>query len=130
MVKSMKKTKIKPKPQIKEKPDNKKILNKIILSLLFIAIIVTVIIIFKIKPSQNFDTSTTVSTLDTQYIIVKNKEGNKEFNVLRDDLARIVGTAKESVIRMLTEFKEDGYIDIIDGAITIKNKPKLESLMG
>ncbi len=63
-------------------------------------------------------------------LLLSEKEGNKEFNVLRDDLARIVGTAKESVIRMLTEFKEDGYIDIIDGAITIKNKPKLESLMG
>ena len=63
-------------------------------------------------------------------LLLSEKEGNNEFNVLRDDLARIVGTAKESVIRMLTEFKEDGYIDIIDGAITIKNKPKLESLMG
>jgi len=88
----MKKTKIKPKPQIKEKPDNKKILNKIILSLLFIAIIVTVIIIFKIKPSQNFDTSTTVSTLDTQYIIVKNKEGNKEFKLpIRPAMAKSLG---------------------------------------
>jgi CRP-like cAMP-binding protein len=40
-----------------------------------------------------------------------------EINVLRDDLARMVGTAKESVIRILTEFKNDNWIDIKDGTI-------------
>lgn len=64
-------------------------------------------------------------------LLLHDKEGNKsEFNILRDDLARIVGTAKESVIRMLTEFKEDGYIEITDGAITIKNRQKLEHMPG
>ena len=36
------------------------------------------------------------------------KVGQSQIIILRDDLARIVGTAKESVIRMLTEFKTDG----------------------
>ncbi|MBK7870653.1 MAG: response regulator [Saprospiraceae bacterium] len=63
-------------------------------------------------------------------LLLHDKEGKNEFNILRDDLARIVGTAKESVIRMLTEFKEDGYIDITDGAIIIKNRPKLEHMPG
>ncbi len=63
-------------------------------------------------------------------LLLHDKEGKNEFNILRDDLARIVGTAKESVIRMLTEFKEDGYIDITDGAITIKNRQKLEFMPG
>ncbi|MDX1942001.1 MAG: response regulator [Saprospiraceae bacterium] len=63
-------------------------------------------------------------------LLLHNKEGKNEFNILRDDLARIVGTAKESVIRMLTEFKEDGYIDITDGAIIIKNRQKLEHMPG
>ena len=58
------------------------------------------------------------------------KEGKEEISILRDDLARIVGTAKESVIRMLTEFKQDGYIDIIDGVIHIRNKTKLEHMPG
>lgn len=31
---------------------------------------------------------------------------------------------------MLTEFKEDGYIEINDGAIVLKNKHKLENLPG
>ena len=63
-------------------------------------------------------------------LLLSDKEGEGEINILRDDLARIVGTAKESVIRMLTEFKEDGYIEILDGAIVIKNRGKLENLPG
>jgi DNA-binding response OmpR family regulator len=63
-------------------------------------------------------------------LLLSDKESDKEINILRDDLARIVGTAKESVIRMLTEFKEDGYIDITDGTILIKNRQKLENLPG
>ncbi len=58
------------------------------------------------------------------------KEAKQDIQILRDDLARIVGTAKESVIRMLTEFREDGYIDIIDGNIIIKEPEKLERLPG
>jgi len=63
-------------------------------------------------------------------LLLGEKEGKKEINILRDDLARIVGTAKESVIRMLTEFKSDGYIDIVDGTITIKDSRKLANLPG
>lgn len=63
-------------------------------------------------------------------IYLSEKEGKTEISILRDDLARIVGTAKESVIRMLTEFKHDGYIDIIDGVIHIKDQQKLENMPG
>lgn len=59
------------------------------------------------------------------------KEGKeKEIAILRDDLARLVGTAKESVIRMLTEFKETGYIKINGGLITVMNISKLRDLNG
>lgn len=61
-------------------------------------------------------------------LFLSEKEGKNEINILRDDLARIVGTAKESVIRMLTEFKNDGYIDIVEGSITIKDRQKLVNL--
>jgi CRP-like cAMP-binding protein len=61
-------------------------------------------------------------------IFLSEKEEKEDISILRDDLARIVGTAKESVIRMLTEFKMDGYIDIIDGVIHIKDKEKLQNL--
>lgn len=61
-------------------------------------------------------------------IYLSEKEEKEDISILRDDLARIVGTAKESVIRMLTEFKVDGYIDIVDGVIHIKDKQKLKNL--
>ena len=34
-----------------------------------------------------------------------------EINISRDDLASIVGTARESVVRILTEFKEGGILE-------------------
>ncbi len=58
------------------------------------------------------------------------QEGIEEIKILREDLARIVGTAKESVIRMLSEFKEDGYIDIREGLISIEKEEELARLVG
>ena len=42
-----------------------------------------------------------------------------EISVSRDELASIVGTATESVIRILSEFKSDGYISSKGSLITI-----------
>jgi len=58
------------------------------------------------------------------------KEGKAKIHILRDDLARLVGTAKESVIRMLTEFKEDGYIELREGGIVVLDRGKLENMPG
>lgn len=63
-------------------------------------------------------------------LTVEEREGSRQFSILRDDLARIVGTAKESVIRMLTEFKNDGYIDIRKGEIVIINEEGLKDMPG
>jgi CRP-like cAMP-binding protein/CheY-like chemotaxis protein len=49
-------------------------------------------------------------------------------NVSREDLANIVGTATETVIRTLSDFKEDKYIEISGGTITIINYEKLLQL--
>ncbi|HLP12371.1 MAG TPA: response regulator [Flavobacteriales bacterium] len=58
------------------------------------------------------------------------KEGEQKFtmNVSREDLANIVGTATETVIRTLSEFKEDKYIEVAGGSITILNYDKLANL--
>lgn len=53
------------------------------------------------------------------------KEGKTQFSILRDDLAGLVGTAKESVIRTLTDFKQEKLIDIQNGTITILNVNRL-----
>ncbi len=57
------------------------------------------------------------------------EQGQETIVILREDLANIVGTAKESVIRTLTEFKNDGYIKIVDGGgIVVLDRKKLSSM--
>ncbi|MFK7806406.1 MAG: response regulator [Saprospiraceae bacterium] len=56
------------------------------------------------------------------------EEGKEQIVILRDDLAGMVGTAKESVIRTLTDFKHEGLVDIKQGVITVLNRQKLADL--
>ncbi len=62
----------------------------------------------------------------------KYKNGNDEkfpISITRDNLASIAGTAIESLIRTLGDFKHEQLIDINEGVITILNKKKLENLL-
>ncbi len=54
---------------------------------------------------------------------------NFVINITRDNLATIAGTAIESLIRTLGDFKHEKLIDINDGVITILNQNKLENLV-
>jgi len=59
------------------------------------------------------------------------KKGNDtsfSMHVSREDLANMVGTATETVIRTLSDFKEDGFIEISGGTITILDYGKLSKL--
>ncbi len=58
------------------------------------------------------------------------KEGDQKFsmNVSREDLANLVGTATETVIRTLSDFKEENYVEVSGGTITILNYDKLAQL--
>jgi len=50
--------------------------------------------------------------------------------ISRENLATIAGTAKESLIRTLSDFRVERLIDILkDGSITITNQKKLEQLV-
>ncbi len=50
-------------------------------------------------------------------------------DISRDNLASIAGTATESLIRTLSDFKSEKLIEIKDGAISILNEKKLENLL-
>lgn len=59
-----------------------------------------------------------------------NKDGQKnliEFS--REDIAQYVGTATESLIRTLSDFKSEKLIDIKSGKISITNLGKLKNLL-
>lgn len=49
-------------------------------------------------------------------------------NITRDDLANIVGTATESLIRTLSDFKDEGLVSVNGGKITIANLEKLRKV--
>lgn len=57
-------------------------------------------------------------------------EGEEEvsFEVARADLASMVGTATESVIRVLSEFKKDNLIEVSGSEIKIKEPEKLRQI--
>ena len=59
-----------------------------------------------------------------------NKDGHKsliEFS--REDIAQYVGTATESLIRTLSDFKSEKLIDIKSGKISITNLDRLKNLL-
>ena len=57
-----------------------------------------------------------------------NQQRDTSIKILREDLANIVGTAKESVIRTLSDFKSEGLINIQNGKIYILQKEKLMTM--
>jgi CRP-like cAMP-binding protein len=50
-------------------------------------------------------------------------------DISREDIAQYVGTATESLIRTLSDFKSEKLIDIRDGKIRISDLQKLENLL-
>lgn len=48
--------------------------------------------------------------------------------IMRQDLAQLIGTAKETLIRTISDFKDEGLIAIKDNAIIILKEDKLRNL--
>jgi CRP/FNR family cyclic AMP-dependent transcriptional regulator len=62
----------------------------------------------------------------------KYKKPNEEIfsiHISREDLANIAGTATESLIRTLSDFKGEKLIDIRDGNILLLNEKKLSAML-
>lgn len=57
-----------------------------------------------------------------------NQDKNFSISISREDLANIVGTATESLIRTLSDFKEEKLVEIKGSNITITNVDKLKTL--
>jgi hypothetical protein len=67
-------------------------------------------------------------------VVLKNKYHTSDadkfkIDISRENLATIAGTATESLIRTLSDFKSEKLIDIKDGYITITNDKKLEGMI-
>jgi CRP-like cAMP-binding protein len=53
---------------------------------------------------------------------------NEPINLSREDLANFVGTATETLIRLLKEFKDEGVIATETRKITVIDVKKLENI--
>lgn len=58
----------------------------------------------------------------------KDSPGSVKFSIHRDDLASIIGTATESAIRMLSEFRRENWVKIEGGKIEIVDINKLRNV--
>ena len=65
-------------------------------------------------------------TLKEKY---KDHPGEFHIHLSRENLAAVAGTATESLIRTLTDFKTERLIDIKDGRITIVDVDKLQGMV-
>ena len=54
---------------------------------------------------------------------------SKAIEISREDIAHYIGTATESLIRTLSDFKSEKLIEIRDGKILISNLEKLRNLL-
>ena len=59
----------------------------------------------------------------------KSPTDNPRLEISREDLAQIVGTATESLIRTLSDFKSEKLIDIRDGKVFIVDEEKLKNML-
>jgi len=71
-----------------------------------------------------------IGLLEVQQKYKKSPDINPSLDISWEDLAQLVGTATESLIRTLSEFKSDKLIDIKDGKIKIIQEAKLKNLTG
>lgn len=69
--------------------------------------------------------ATTLLMLKNSYGIDGDEKTEIDIALTREDLAKIVGTATETLIRLLSDFKKDGLIDLSGKKITILEERKL-----
>lgn len=58
----------------------------------------------------------------------KNQDGSLHIQLSREELAGMIGTATESCIRLLSELKKSGVIDLIGKKITVVDRNKLKRM--
>ncbi|MFY0688361.1 MAG: response regulator [Cyclobacteriaceae bacterium] len=68
-------------------------------------------------------------TAEALITLYEKYDHKSEISVSRDDLAHMVGTATESVIRVLSDFKDEEVIEIQSGKIRVLSEEKLNQIV-
>ena len=58
-----------------------------------------------------------------------NEDKTLKIQLSREELSGIIGTATESCIRLLSDFKKEGFIDLIGKKISIENERELRRMI-
>lgn len=58
----------------------------------------------------------------------KNEDGTLCTQLTREELAGMIGTATESCIRLLSEFKKNGWIELVGKKIALKDRVQLKKI--
>ena len=53
---------------------------------------------------------------------------SENINISRQDISNLVGTATESVIRVMSDLRDEGIIDIVSGKVKVLDNEKLEAI--
>jgi CheY-like chemotaxis protein len=67
--------------------------------------------------------------VDINHKYNKDKTTHNSIDISREDIAQYVGTATESLIRTLSDFKSEKLVEIKEGKIRVLNAEKLENLL-
>lgn len=59
----------------------------------------------------------------------KTPQDNPEIEISRRDLAEMIGTTKESLVRTLSDFKEEGIIAVSESRILVRQEAKLRNML-
>lgn len=103
MKKGTKKTLNKNRVTIKSKKSNQNLWTTLIIVCVFLIFTLTFIIINKNKKSAEIDTSTSLSTLNSDFIIVKDKDGKHEYKIpLKPAMAKSLGLPATPVTPAIT----------------------------
>lgn len=62
-------------------------------------------------------------------MVLQQRYGAKPISMLREDIAALAGTAKETLIRTLSDFKEEKLIEVKEGRISIIKPDKLKNIL-
>ena len=68
--------------------------------------------------------------LASALIILDDVYSGEQINLTREDMANFVGTATETLIRLLKDLKEEGVIEIHTRKLEIVDKDKLMKIAG
>ena len=69
-----------------------------------------------------------LTLLNLEEVFGTDKEDCIDIVLTREEIANTIGTATESAIRLLSNLKKDGVIDLVGKKIKILNKPVLKNL--